>query len=137
MMNWKRLESLHSSLIIPRSSFLSVYGLGRLGETEFVLALVTREEFFEEANGLFGLQGVERLHVVVVWEALASVGAFEVAEAVEGRGVERTPGRKLARHDEGVVIFERDEHVGVARAEVFEARDAVAEEMVLESELGS
>ena len=79
---------------------------------------------------------MERLHVLIGGEALASVGAFEVAASVGRPGVERARAAgEFARGDEGVVVFEREERVSMALAEFFEARDAVAEEVVLEAKV--
>src|ERR1041385_8315276 len=121
---------------ITRRARLKLDRLRRPGEAQLELALVAREEAFEKADGLGGLQSVQCLHVLILGEALAPVWAFEVAAAVGRRGVERARAdAQLARGDEGVVVFEFEERVIVTRAEFFEAGDAVAEEVVLESEV--
>src|SRR5690242_16495585 len=84
--------------------------LRRLGDAQLVLALVAREEAFEEADGIGRRHRVERLHVLISGEALAAVGAFEVAAAVGRRGVERARA-EFARGEEGVVVFEFEERV--------------------------
>ncbi|MCA1615640.1 MAG: hypothetical protein LC800_16375 [Acidobacteria bacterium] len=79
---------------------------------------------------------MQRLHVGVAGELLAAVGALKVAAAV-GRGrVERERAGGFGGREEGVVVLQLDDRVVVLGAEVCEALDAVAEEVVVEAEVG-